>query len=209
MSYVLHLPSRNKIIYENLLKTNYDKIFNKPDNIAIIIPITLNQIDNSYLIKQLKMNGYDYYNSITKNIIWKPYEKPIHIYNSLKICKEEYSLILDGNDTIITDNLDNMINDLNSYKIKAVYNAEIYKSKKLPNFKHICCNGGIVFGETKYLLNFYKQVVEYINNLPTERKSKCNSEQPFINKAMRYFDDIGVDYNEILFKCFNYQFKGE
>ena len=206
MSYILHLPSKNKILYKRLLEENYKKKIYKPDNISIIIPITPNQVEDSYLIKQLKLSNCNYYNPISEDIIWKDYKKPPYIYEALKDINTEYVLILDGNDTVILKDLKDLIDDFNLYNKKAIYNAEIYTSKQFKNFRKCCCNGGGVFGKTNYLLDFYKRVTDRINKFPIKTLDEINNEQPFINYSMD--NDIGIDEQEIIFKCFNYQFKG-
>ena len=207
MSYILHLPDKNKILYKNLLQENYTLRFNKPDNIDIVISITPNQIEDSFLIKQLTLNNYNFYNSIENNVQWLKYDKPIYIYQSLLMCNNEYSLILDGNDTVILKDLDDIIEDLLKYDLDIIFNAEIYTYKKL---KKGCLNGGVCFGKTDKLLEFYRDVIYFLNEDLLNRKNIYPSEQKYLLKALsKHKDRVTIDNKRRFFICYNYEFKGE
>ena len=204
MSYILHLPAKNKELYGKQLIENYEKkqTFHKPDNLDIVIPITLDQIDNSLLIKQIHNSGYNYYNCIDKEIKWEKADKLLYVYNSLKLCKNEYALILDGNDIVILKDLDNIINDFLEYDSTIIYNSEIYRYKRLTK---CCYNGGACIGKVEDLLKFYELAISFLN----KKEKKYPSEQPYLLKAISKYPKVRTDGQRKLFICYNYEFRGD
>ena len=203
MSYVLHLPAKNKELYGHLLKEKYTRNFVKPD-IDIVIPITLDQVDNSLLIKQIHNSGYDYYNCIDKEIVWEKADKVRYVLKSLQMCPNEYIILLDGNDTVFTDNLTNIVETFNEYPDTGlVFNAEVYYYKKL---KKSCLNGGVCFGKKEDMIKFYTDACMYLSM----DKKKFPSEQKYLLASLSNNKKIArIDTKEILFKCFNYEFNGK
>ena len=205
MSYLLHLPAKNKELYGDQLKEWFEKkpTFIKPDNVDIIIPITLDQIDDSLLIKQIHNSGYNYYNCIDKEIKWGKADKIKYIYDTLLMCNNEYVLILDGNDIVFTNDLTNIINSFHIYDADIVYNAEIYK---LSNGKmHYALNGGACFGTKEGVLKFYTDALDFLNN----DKEKFPSEQKYLLQSLfKNSETTAVDCKRELFVCYNYEFKG-
>ena len=200
MSYVLHLPSKNKELYGYLLEDNHTKLFHKPDNLDIVVPITLDQVDSSLLIKQIHNSGYDYYNCIDKEVIWERADKLIYIYNSLKLCKNEYAIVLDGNDTVILKDLDSIIDDFKKYNTKIVYNSEIYNYRGQMKY---CYNGGVCIGKVADLLEFYELAISFLDKTPR----KYPSEHPYLLKAINKWHNTRCDGQRALFICYNYEFR--
>lgn len=205
MSFLLHLPAKNKDLYGNQLIEHFNNkpTFIKPDNIDIVIPITLDQIDNSLLIKQIYNSGYDYYNCIDQEIKWEKADKIIYICETLEMCKNDYVMILDGNDTIFTDDLTNIFDAFNQYDADIVYNAEIYQLEN--NKMHYALNGGACFGTREGVIHFYQDALDFLY----KDKEKFPSEQKYLlNSLLKNPQTTAVDCKRLLFTCYNYEFKG-
>lgn len=211
---IAHFPGETKTDKDNakLLKTLSKRMINKPDNIGIVCVITKDQIANSPLINQLNINGYSYYNSLDNHdVVWKPERKILHVLNSLKICNEEYALVLDGNDVAILSDLDNIVDLFHSYNKKIIYNATIWMYphtiieliENRGQYGQYCyLNAGCAFGKTSDLINFYQEAWDIVRTEPYP----AESEQYYIRKLFdKHQEQVFFDWQCKIFQCWHKQ----
>lgn len=205
-----HFPGQTKIKNKNLINELSTTHFYLPDNIDIISVITKDQINSSPLHNQLQSNNYKYINPLRNRfMLWSRVGKVEHVLKALNSATKEYSLILDGNDVVILNDLTNIINLLKSYNKKIIYNPTInlYPHVILDNVpnreqygKYCYLNAGCCFGETEELKNFYEYTYELINN----EYNPIDSEQYYIRKAFdKNQDKVFFDYECKIFQCWH------
>lgn len=135
---------------------------------------------------------------------WKNYKdnKAKGIYNYIiKQPKNAITVYLDGFDTLINKNIDNLINDFKKQNCKILVsknNTEIIKTNKkiqewiykksFEEFENIKLNAGMFMGYNKNLVNFFKCVLNDIDKDDQKSFNKC------IN-----VDNIKIDINETIF----------
>lgn len=205
-----HFPGKTKQEFFDLINKVKDIKFALPDNITIISLITPEQIPYSPLVYQVIENNYKYLNIVNDRYMrWEKANKAKLIYESLLQSPTEYSLILDGNDVVILDDLTDIINRFNAYGKKVLFNPTFYmyphiKVDDVPNReklgKYCYLNAGCCFGKTLDLINFYKKVKNEINkdNHPIE------SEQYYVRKVFdKNQDTVFFDYKCSIFQCFH------
>ena len=213
--FVAHFPGQQKITQSKTLNMLKEIKFHKPDNISIISIMTPDIIDKSPLHYQLVQNGIEYVNPVPKDHkMWINKHKPRYIVEALKNIDTKYCLILDGNDTAIVRDLDDMAKVFECYEKAIVFNST---SNRFPNlsidhiefvddnnarpilFGPFCyLNAGVCFGYTPHLLAFYEEVVicADMENVP--------SEQYYVRKVMgRHQNEVFFDYDCRLFQAFN------
>lgn len=125
-------------------------------------------------------------------------------------CKSKYTLIVDGSDAIILNNLDNdFIVRFKNINVPFIFNSDNYKFPCYEiepfdfmyqnNFDRYL-NGGVVFGYTDKLLEFYSLAY----NLMMSQSNKINSEQFYLRLALTQYKNglYCIDYSQELFlKC--------
>ena len=136
---------------------------------------------------------------------WKNYKdnKAKGIYNYIiKQPKNGITVYLDGFDTLINKNIDNLINDFKKQNCKILLskdNTELIKTfvkirewvykKNFEEFENIKLNAGMFMGYNKNLVNFLKCVVN----------DKDKDDQKSFNKCINHYN-IKIDINETIFK---------
>lgn len=207
-----HFPGQTKIQNKELINEISKRKFNKPDNIGIICPITKDQLNKSPLINQLMANDYSYYNSLVdRNIAWIPERKILHVLDSLKLCKEEYALILDGNDVVIFDDINDVIERFETYDKKIIYNSTIWMYPHViiddvenrGQYGQYCfLNAGCAIGKTSDLIEFYEYAWDILYRTP----KPVSSEQYYIRKAFdKKQDEVFFDWDCRVFQCWHKQ----
>lgn len=136
---------------------------------------------------------------------WKNYKdsKAKGIYNYLiRQPKNAITVYLDGFDTLINKNIDNLINDFKKQNCNILMSKEntailfnnkilhtwIYK-KNFEKFEDIKLSAGMFMGYNKNLLNFFNCVLNDIDKDDQRSFNKCIS-----------IDNIKIDINETIFK---------
>lgn len=214
--YILYCPGLNKcddVNINNLFK-NYSLNVKVDSNISICTVATKDIIKQSFIISQCNSNGINVLTSdsalnITKEQ-WKRYSKLEYIIENLKKCTTEYALVVDGSDTIILNNLDNdFIVKFKNINVPFIFNSDNYKFPcyEIEPFDFMYenkfdryLNGGVVFGYTDKLLEFYSLAY----NLMMSQSNKINSEQFYLRLALTQYENglYCVDYSQELFlKC--------
>ena len=136
---------------------------------------------------------------------WKNYKdnKAKGIYNYIiKQPKNGITVYLDGFDTLINKNIDNLINHFKKQNCKILLskdNTELIKTfvkirewvykKNFEEFENIKLNAGMFMGYNKNLVNFLKCVVN----------DKDKDDQKSFNKCINHYN-IKIDINETIFK---------
>ena len=135
---------------------------------------------------------------------WKNYKdnKTKGIYNYIiKQPKNDITVYLDGFDTLINKNIDNLINDFKKQNCKILLSKDsteliktfvkirewVYK-KNFEEFENIKLSAGMFMGYNKNLVNFFNCVLNDIDIDDQKSFNKC------IN-----VDNIKIDINEIIF----------
>lgn len=206
-----HFPGQTKIQNKDLIEELSQRKFNMPDNIGIVCPITKDQLSNP-LIRQLSLNGYSYYNSLADvDILWRPERKILHVLNSLKICKEEYALVLDTNDVVILDDLDDIINRFETYGKRIIYNSTIWMFpheiiddvENRGQYGTYCfLNAGCAIGKTSDLIDFYQYTWDMVRKIAHPE----SSEQYYIRKAFdKKQEEVFFDWDCRVFQCWHKQ----
>lgn len=180
----------------------------KSDNLALLLIANKECLEKAQLIKQLNYNNIAYYRNEeaynTKSENWKNTKKLLWIAQTLEKIKEKYTLILDVRDIILTGDLDDkIVNGLNYYNCKALYNASennypstIYNKTNIDSkyeFKYL--NGGVCIGETDFLKNVYYEA----NKMQEECKEKNKSEQFILRQIYNKNKLINIDYERKYF----------
>ena len=202
---IAHFPGQSRTI-ENNLKIINEAINRKvhiPDNITIVSPITDDTLQSSPLAIQLKNNGTEYINPLLgKKVIWRPHEKLKYVLEGLKEVKTEYSLIMDGNDSVIMADLDTLIEKYKTYDKEIMYNATCWRYPQT-NVDYVenryqygiynYLNAGICIGKTEPLIEFYQEawdLAELDGKNPYHQ-----SEQWYIRKIFdKHQDTVFFDY---------------
>lgn len=136
---------------------------------------------------------------------WKNYKdsKAKGIYNYLiKQPKNAITVYLDGFDTLINKNIDNLINDFKKQNCKILLSKDrtktnkrlqewIYK-KNFEEFENIKLSAGMFMGYNKNLINLFNCVLNDIDKDDQKSFNKC------IN-----VDNIKIDINETIFRNTN------
>lgn len=207
-----HFPGQTKNVSGDLLNEFSERTFSKPDNVGIVCVITKDHTETAPLINQLHKNGYEYYNSLAnRNIVWFPERKIQYVLQSLKLCQEEYALILDGDDTAILCDLDNIIDVFESYNKKIIYNSSIWMYPHIivddvenrGQYGEYCyLNAGCAIGKTEDLIEFYEYAWDILRKTP----KPVSSEQYYIRKAFnKRQDQVFFDYECKIFQCWHKQ----
>lgn len=201
-----HFPGQCRSIENNIriIEETMKKKVHVPDNITIVSPITENTLNNSPLPIQLNNSGIDYINPLLgKNVIWRPHEKIKYVLDGLKEVKTEYTLIMDGNDAVIMDDLDTLIDKYKTYNKDIIYNATCWRFPQVivdyveDRYKYGIynyLNAGICIGKTESLIPFYQEawdIAKYDGKNPYH-----SSEQYYIRKVFdKYQDTVFFDYD--------------
>ena len=211
--YIEHFPGKSSNIYSEYIESHkYDK-FNKPNNLSIISVITPECLNSSCLNIQCENSNVDIINPLNDRFVkWNRYDKPKYILEGLIQSTTDYSLVLDGNDVLITQDLYNIIEDFKIFDCDILYNSTCYNSPKIilddidksSMGKYRYLNAGVCIGKTDKLIEFYLMVKHCID----EDFHHYDSEQYYIKKVFGKIidrDDIDInikyDYENLLFKC--------
>lgn len=137
---------------------------------------------------------------------WQNYKdsKAKGIYNYIiKQPKNAITVYLDGFDTLINKNIDNLINDFKKQNCKILLSKDchyfdnkvlkkwVYK-KNFEEFENIKLNAGMFMGYNKNLINLFNCILNDIDKDDQKSFNKC------IN-----VDNIKIDINETIFKNTN------
>lgn len=180
----------------------------KSDNLALLLIANKECLEKAQLVKQLNYNNIDYYcneeayNTRPEN--WNNTKKLLWVAQTLEKIKEKYTLILDVRDIILTGDLDDrIIEGLNYYNCKALYNASennypntIYNKTDIASkyeFKYL--NGGVCIGETDFLKSIYYEA----NEIQEKCKEKNKSEQFILRQVYNKNKLINIDYERRYF----------
>ena len=210
-----HFPGQTKYKEEALIKELKERMFVLPENIGFVTPITKDQAKTSPLLYQIKKNNYEnrFYNSLSdRNMVWHSSMKVKYVLDSLLLCREEYALVLDGNDVVILTDLTDIFDRFDSYGKKILYNASIWMHphvivdnvKNRGRYGQYCyLNAGCCFGKTADLADFYKYAYE---SFIKDKRQEYDSEQYYIRKAFdRRQGDVFFDYDCRIFQCWHKQ----
>ena len=122
-----HFPGETRYKYDQLINEFKNIKFKNNIDVTIISPITKDFLASSPLHHQLVLNEYKYINTLYDRYMkWEKISKIDAIIDSLMMCKTKYSLILDGNDVVILDDLTDIINRFDEYNVKILFNPTIY-----------------------------------------------------------------------------------
>ena len=212
---LLHFPGQQKNTYADKIDTWSKKItIPKPHDISIVSIMTDDVMDKSPLHKQLTNSDIKYYNvQIGKQ--WINKHKPRYVVEALKQCPTTFTLVTDGNDVVLVDDLDNLVLPFLSYEKSIIYNATSNRFPDIPLeyipyvddapgirqvlFGPFCyLNAGVCFGYTQDLIGFYEAVAEAtdLENVP--------SEQYYVRKLFGLNQDkVFFDYDCRMFQAFN------
>lgn len=180
----------------------------KSDSLALLLIANKECLEKAQLIKQLNYNNIVYYYNEeaynTKPENWENIKKLLWAAQTLEKIKEKYTLILDVRDIILTGDLDDkIINGLNYYSCKALYNASennypstIYNKVDIdPKYEFKYLNGGICIGETEFLKNVYYEA----NEIQKKCEEKNKSEQFILRQVYNKNKLINIDYERKYF----------
>lgn len=211
---ILHFPGKQKKTYAKEIDMMKEIEFTMPEDLSIISIMTPDVVESSPLHYQLTKNNVSYINTVpADHKMWINRHKPRYVKKALELVRTNYCLILDGNDVVIVDNLDDIIEKFNCYERDIIYNAT---SNRFPNlevdkipgikddqrimmFGPFCfLNAGVCIGKTEALRWFYDEVIEAVE------KENIPSEQYFVRKVMNnHQDKVFFDYDCRLFQAFN------
>jgi hypothetical protein len=210
---ITHFAGNSKRINRKYLDEFKEITFTMPDNINIVSIITKNILEDSPLNYQLNKNNISYLNPLKdKDVVWKFCDKVKYILEALNEADKEYTLILDGNDTAIVNDLNNIVDVFNTYNKDIIFNATRFRYPKvdLDNVKDrdkygIYCwlNSGCCFGKIDKVKEFYN----YIYSLILQDKTPVDCDQYYTRKAFNDFQDtVFFDYDCRIFQMFYLNF---
>lgn len=194
----------------DIVETYSTKKINISPRISVITAFT----DKSKAITalQLELSNMPYVNACTDLYSkWSNVDKIKYFVNQLEKTTTEYSLLVDGYDVLFFKDLDeNFINKFDYMGTKILYNATknnypkveadvVLNREFLGEFKYL--NAGVVFGRTKDLLDFYKEVLEI-----SKREDIMNvwkSEQLYVRLAANGKSYVKFDHQCMLFQTFS------
>ena len=212
-AFVRHFPGKSAIKFSDYINENKYNKFSLPENISIVSVITKEYQGKACLDIQCENNGTPLINPLKDRYVkWNRYDKPKYILNGLNSVKTEYTLVLDGNDTLIINDLDNLVEEAkNYYNCKVLFNATCYNYPKMViddinrryfgRYKYL--NAGVAFGKTEDLKWFY----EIVKNEVDKDFHHIDSEQYYVRKAFDIINEtidknyVKFDYNNELFEC--------
>ena len=208
---IAHFPGETRLVETETFYSLMNSKFHKPDNIGIV-SVTTKDRKNPVLISQIKANGYDYYNALDKKQInWHPVKKIRYVLESLKEVKEEYCLILDGDDVLIINDLDCLIERFDQYNKKIIYNASVWMYPhividRVPNRDkygdYQFLNAGCCFGKTSDLIYFYQELWDYVKLIAHPVSSEQYYVRQLFNKKQ---DTVFFDWKCSLFQIWHKQ----
>lgn len=178
-SLILHIPGPYKI------KRGFDKLnseveLSSIDNLAIVTFIY--KLKESKLQNQLNSNNVSYnYLKHEELKHWTNYQKIKDVIEILENIKEEYSLILDANDTVVLDDFNNILDRYKEFDCDILFSKGKDISEKRCGLTDV--NSGVLIGKTKSILNFYKHVSSL------EKKYH----KLFFNTNFRYSDEMRIN----------------
>lgn len=216
--YVLHFPGDGLAAYSWIMEDNLCRKFTVSKDLSIISIMNYNYWKDSPLRMQCENNGVKLYNSALDENNWANPKKIDYILKNLGEIKTKYTLILDGRDVCICNDLDDaFLEKFKSLGYPIVYNGTpvpfpdvmiepIQETIKIKG-KQKYLNAGVCIGETKELIDFYniaKTVKE--NNSSYE---SITSEQYLIRLARRQAKDkvFWDTHNKIFRICHIYDTK--
>lgn len=209
---VAHFPGNSKKVNSDSINRLKDTMFSKPDNVTIVTVATRGILDSAPLIYQLRKNEVSYINPIGNRILshWRPTDKIRYIIEALAEVETEYTLCLDANDTIILNDLDNIVELMESYgNLDILYNASIWRYPPV-NIDYVenrgqygeynYLNAGCCIGKTEMMKDFYN----YAQQLMKGGWGEFDSEQYYIRKAFdSHQDKVFFDYDCRIFQIFH------
>ena len=173
IQYILHFPGIDKF-GEDICNREVNRKIKVSDRITLVSPMNKAYVENSYLKKQCDNNNIKLlisdlaYNTVE----WNHINKIQMIYDSLIEVKTEYTIVLDGADTIIVNDLDDeFIEKCLSYGSDILYNADILKfpkneyeviSKDATQYHTKFMNSGICFGKTSSLITMFQEILPIV-----------------------------------------------
>lgn len=213
---LLHFPGQQKNLYWDKIQELKELPVTKPDDISIVCILTPDKLDEAPLHYQLTKSGIEYYNSVPENHkMWINKHKPQYVVDALKQVNTEFTLVTDGNDVVLVDDLEKMKKAFFGYEKLIMFNAT---SNRFPNipldfipyvdevpgtrqilFGPFCyLNAGVCFGYTDVLIQFYQEVAE------ATKYENVPSEQYYVRKVMGvHQDQVFFDYDCRMFQAFN------
>lgn len=212
MPFVRHFPGKSANKFADWIEEHKEFKFTKPDNISLLSVITKECQDSSCLAHQCKINEINLVNPLNDRFVrWNRYDKAKYVLEGLNNIDTEYTLVLDGNDTLIINNLDDLVDKFNSFNCKVLFNATCYNYPKMiiddivrrymGRYRYI--NAGVCFGKTEDLKWLYELVICEIE----KDFHHVDSEQYYVRKAFekvyQYISetDVKFDHENLLFEC--------
>lgn len=205
MALISHYPLNENHIDLVINKDNSQIINGDCNNISIITLFTDN--DKAILASQLDANNISYINAAKNIESFVKAFKPCYYKDALEKVKSEYSLLMDAYDTKI--NGFEGIRDIPVYYgKKIIYSAWKYH---FPTFFNIdfgvreenslkYINSGVVFGKTNDLLEFYKNLSEYIKQNYNDTDCYVKDYEQywiyrFLSENKKVAETVGIDYD--------------
>lgn len=199
--YACHFPGGGKQKYLDKFGYNVNRIFTISDDISIISLMNTECKEKSLLDKQLAHNSIKYFNSKlalnTPSSLWNNSLRAKMIVDLLKEIKTKYVLILDGNDVLITNNLDDdFIKKFESLNCSVLFN---FTNTLSPGN----LNAGVCFGVREDLLKIYSELANKVKFF----KIVEYDDQACLTNICKNKDFVKLDEENLLFGCFHKQFK--
>ena len=207
--YVLHCPALGDIAGWNIIEKQKETTISISDDITIISIMNKECIDTSPLHYQLTKSGISYLNDNSLLNVpsedWCNLAKLDAIVKLLPQVKTKYTLILDGRDVVLLDDLnDKFISKFESMNNDIVFNGQTYSHPKAPVeslFKIISdrrlskyLNAGVCIGKTDALIKLYNLALHISKG--NDHQNTINgkpSEQYIIRKTVALTNNIKID----------------
>lgn len=206
--YILHFPGEY-MFGVDICELEINRKIKVSKDITICSPMTANYVENSYIKKQCDFNNIKLMNSeIALNTkVWNAVDKITMIIEMLEQVDTEYTLILDGKDTIIVNDLDkDFINTYKEYNVDILFNADVspfpsdyreYIPKEAIEYHTKFLNSGICFGKTNALLEMFREIQPIVK----WNRNNSGGDQVLIKMYIKEIrrDNINIDYMTKLF----------
>ncbi len=205
--YVLHFPGTGLREYAFLAEANIERPIRISDELSIISIMTEDYFANSYLKKQCARNHILIYNPVVEERNWNNTKKISYILEAVDQIPTKYALILDGRDTILVHDLDNLfLKKFQMFQKGIVYNGTpvAFPDTVVENIQELLSisskqkflNAGVCVGEKEALKTFYKKAKEMMKHYPNNR-----SEQWILRMTKQQNPQlVTVDYENTLFR---------
>ena len=181
-----------------------------PSNIAIVTFATKDIQSKVWLIDQLRRNDIPYHNAARnlRSYQWSNTFKPNLAAETLRNVKQEYSLVLDGQDVLLVKPLAEIFDRFAIYKKPVLFGAtkNNYPALEDPpetapwNEDYRFLNAGTAFGRTVDLLAVYESVAAIAEEIG---ENPYDSEQFLVREVYRQNRNfIGFDHQSAIFQTF-------